>query len=117
MTSQARLPIEEKHTGSSPGSGLGCCNTGWSATDHANLRMQMLHVRLNMGHILDIEAAQAGDMAHHMFEKRPKPRRPMETLVIKSYGEKTVEFIKHAQHVKTERRPGVLMAHHLSLPN
>src|SRR5207244_3634796 len=86
------------------------------AADHANLRMQIFNIRMDPRHMLDVDTTQAGKVAQRVLEQRPKPARSVEALVIKSNRQKAVETIKRAEHIKAERRPGILMEHDLSLP-
>src|SRR5262249_3172557 len=81
----------------------------------ANLRMHMFDVRLDPGHMLDINPTQAGKVAERVLEKRPQPARPVETFVIETGRQKPIEPIKRAKQIEAELGPGILMAHDLSL--
>ena len=65
----------------------------------------MLNISLHTRHMVNVDAPQTGQVTDRVFEQGPKPARPMEALVVESYGKKAVQFIEDPKYIEAKCRP------------
>ena len=116
-SAQSGLSLQEKNFSSCL-----CCfprrrDASVPAANHTDFGAHMLDFGVRFRQRMYVDPSQPRDVPYRMLEDRPEPARLVETLVIEADRQKAVQFVENAQHIESERRPGILMANDLPLPS
>jgi hypothetical protein len=101
--------LQEQHAGAGLGRAPRRRQARRAAADHAHLGMQVLHLGRGFRPGVDVDAADAGDVAHRVLEDRPQPGGAVKVLVVEADRQEAVEVVEGAEDVAVQRRPGVLV--------